>query len=133
MRNRPRKRRERSRRVVCVPVAGTRMAGDVLVERERELATLGAALVRMEGGNGVTVIIDGPAGIGKTRLLENARRLATHRGARCLSARGSPVEQSYSFEVLRQMLEPVLASEGFRPAATDAGDLALGSHRGSRC
>jgi DNA-binding CsgD family transcriptional regulator len=86
------------------------MAGEVLVERQRELAALGGAVTGLHDGTGVTVLIDGPAGIGKTRLLESVRDLSTRHGARFLRARGSPVEQSYSFGVLRQLLEPTLRS-----------------------
>jgi DNA-binding CsgD family transcriptional regulator len=55
------------------------------------------------------VLLEGPAGIGKTRLLAEARRLASDRGARTLTARGSEFEHDFAFGVARQLFEPLLA------------------------
>jgi DNA-binding CsgD family transcriptional regulator len=53
-------------------------AGDVFVGRARELEELGRALEATAAGGGATVLIEGEAGIGKTRL---ASELATRAGA----------------------------------------------------
>ena len=47
--------------------------GNGLFEREAELAALSAALAAARSGAGGLVVLDGPAGIGKSRLLAEAR------------------------------------------------------------
>ncbi|HEX8085486.1 MAG TPA: AAA family ATPase [Solirubrobacteraceae bacterium] len=83
-----------------------------LLEREAELAALGAALEAAAGGAGGLVVVEGPAGIGKTRLLREARERAARTGMRVLAARGSELERDFPFGVVRQLLEPaVLAAD----------------------
>jgi DNA-binding SARP family transcriptional activator/tetratricopeptide (TPR) repeat protein len=77
-----------------------------LADRERETAEIAAALAGLEDRTGRVVLIEGPAGIGKTRLLAEATRLALTGGHRVLSARGSQLERSFGFGVVRQLLEP---------------------------
>jgi tetratricopeptide (TPR) repeat protein len=77
-----------------------------LVERESELATLGA-VVRHAATDGQVVLIKGPAGIGKTRLLDVLRREAA--GFDVMGARGGVLESDIAFGVVRQLLEPRLA------------------------
>ena len=52
------------------------------------------------------VLVEGPAGIGKSRLLGEAMRLARAADARVLSARGSQLERSFGFGAVRQLFEP---------------------------
>ena len=67
-----------------------------------------AAAVRARAGG--MLLIEGPAGIGKTSLLEAAARIATGSGASVMRARGGELERSFSFGVVRQLLEtPVSA------------------------
>lgn len=70
------------------------------------------------------VLIEGQAGIGKTRLLREVRTRAT--GARVLAARGSQLEMEYGYGVVRQLFEPIVA--GADQAALFAG--AAGPSRG---
>jgi DNA-binding SARP family transcriptional activator len=79
-----------------------------LVDRERELAAVRAALDDLEAGEPRLLLVEGPAGIGKTRLLAEARRLAAERGVRVLAARGSQLERAFGFGVVRQLFEPEL-------------------------
>jgi predicted ATPase len=65
-----------------------RPAADSLVERESELAVIEARLGGIGDGHAAFVAIQGEAGIGKTSLLEAARRQARAQGLRVLSARG---------------------------------------------
>lgn len=58
-----------------------------LLERAREQAELDAVVASAHGGRGATVVIVGPAGIGKTALLGQARRAMEH-GFAVLAARG---------------------------------------------
>ena len=75
-----------------------------LFERARELAELEAALTAAANGEGSLVLVEGPAGIGKSRLLAEFRRRARGR-VTVLSARGSELEQDFAFGVVRQLLE----------------------------
>ncbi|MGI5245740.1 BTAD domain-containing putative transcriptional regulator [Dactylosporangium sp. CA-139066] len=76
-----------------------------LVDRDRELEELNAAVAEALGGQARLVLVEGPAGIGKTRLLTEARRTAAGRGARVLGARGSRLEKEYGFGAIRQLFE----------------------------
>ena len=91
--------------------AGSGIAGGglVLLEREAELAALRAMIEVARGGNGRFVAIEGNAGIGKTRLVGETRSLAATAGMRVLTARGGEREHEFSFGVVRQLFEPVLA------------------------
>src|SRR5262245_60950653 len=80
-----------------------------LLEREEDLAALRALVDAAASGNGGFALIEGSAGIGKTRLLAETRALGTEAGMRVLSARGGELEREFAFGVVRQLLEPLLA------------------------
>ena len=80
-----------------------------LLEREAELAALDALLAAARTG-GKLLAIEGPAGIGKTRLLAETRERAQASGMLVLAARGSELEHDFSYGVVRQLFEPLLAS-----------------------
>jgi DNA-binding CsgD family transcriptional regulator len=82
-----------------------------LLERERELAQLEAAVTSAAAGVGALAVVEGSAGIGKTRLLAAARRDARERGMRELTARGAALESDFPYGVVRQLLEPAVAAE----------------------
>ena len=54
------------------------------------------------------MLVEGPAGIGKTELLAAARSLAEEAGLVVAIARGSELERGFAFGVVRQLFEPVL-------------------------
>ena len=81
---------------------------NALLERELELVTLRGGLDRAAAGEGTLVLIEGPAGAGKTVLVRAARELANQTHVVALEARGSELEQSFGFGVVRQLLEPVV-------------------------
>jgi predicted ATPase len=66
------------------------------------------------------VLVEGPAGIGKTGLLAEARRLAGERSVTALGARGTQLEQDYPFGVVSQLFESELAATGDGSAAAAA-------------
>ena len=59
-------------------------------------------------GEGTLLLIEGPAGVGKTELTRAARAAAERAGVMPLEARGSELEQPFAFGVVRQLLEPVI-------------------------
>jgi DNA-binding CsgD family transcriptional regulator len=83
----------------------------VLVERERELETLREGLDRARAGEGTLLLIEGPAGVGKTALARAARAAAGRERITPLEAKGSELEQPFAFGVVRQLLEPLIGKE----------------------
>ncbi len=99
-----------------------------MLERERELGVLREGLDRARGGEGTLLLIEGPAGVGKTQLGREARAAAEHAGIAPLVARGSELEQPFAFGVVRQLLEPAISeaperTDVFRGAAHPAARL----------
>src|SRR5215207_6824091 len=94
-----------------------------LLERERELALLERGLADASAGRGRLVVVEGPPGIGKTALLGAARLLARERGVTVLSARGAPLEQNFSYGVVRQLFEPFVVASG----GPESGELLTGA------
>ena len=92
---------------------------DGLLERDRELAALERLIEGARDEGGRVVLIEGPAGIGKTRLLGAAREHAA-RGMTVLTARCSELEREFSFGAVRQLFEPV-ARDAERRARLLAG------------
>src|SRR6185503_17978739 len=58
---------------------------------------------------GQLVLIEGPAGLGKTSLLKEALHTAAGLGFTCLRARASELERDFPYGCVRQLLEPALA------------------------
>ncbi|HWI04528.1 MAG TPA: AAA family ATPase, partial [Acidimicrobiales bacterium] len=81
-----------------------------LVERTAELEVLDEAVGAAGDGRGGVVVIEGPAGIGKTSLLEEARRLATAGAMGVLAGQGAVLERDFGFGAVRQLFEPMLAA-----------------------
>lgn len=91
--------------------------GDLpLYERTRELEELTALMANAREGAGQLAVVEGPAGIGKTRLLTEARVGAQKADMRVLAARGLELEREFAYGVVRGLFEPVLnrASEDER-------------------
>ena len=102
----------------------------MLLEREPELRRMQEAIRHAGSGAGGLVVIGGPAGIGKTALLQAAAGMAEQAGVRVLRGRGSDLEQEFAFGVVRQLFEGPLARAGveqrealLRGAAQLAGPL----------
>ncbi len=80
-----------------------------LLERERELAQLEALLAEARAGTGRLLLVEGVAGLGKTRLLRETRRRADGSGMRVLAARATELERDFPFGVVRQLFEGAVA------------------------
>jgi DNA-binding CsgD family transcriptional regulator len=88
----------------------SRTAGRALFERDAEIAEIFSAVEQAWDGIGGLLAIEGRAGMGKTRLVAEARAAAEERGFQILFARSSELEQDFAYCVLRQLFEPLLAS-----------------------
>ena len=84
-----------------------------MLERDEELAALSAAVAAAATGHGALVLVEGPAGIGKTTLL----RAACRGDLRILTARGLALEQGFPYGIVRQLLDPVRREEGLLDGA----------------
>ena len=87
---------------------------DGLYERDAELAALSRALRAARDGTGGLVVVEGPAGIGKSRLLAEARDIAGGQGHVVRTARGIDLEQNAPFGVATGLFATSVA------AATDS-------------
>ena len=90
-------------------MSGATGAGANVLERDAELARIEGAVARAQDGHGSLLVVEGPAGIGKSALIGAARALSDAAGARTLRARGGELERDFAFGVVRQLLEPALA------------------------
>jgi DNA-binding CsgD family transcriptional regulator len=95
--------------------------GAPLLERDRELAALDALIGQAAAGQARLALIEGPAGIGKTRLVAEARQRAVEKGFRLLAAQGGEFEQEFPFGVVRQLLEPAVVEDEALALAGAAG------------
>src|SRR5438046_2857468 len=83
-----------------------------LLEREREIERVRTALRAAGQRAGTALVIEGAAGMGKSRLLEGARARASDLGYRVLAARATEFEQGLPFGVVRQLFErPLLEAD----------------------
>src|SRR5437764_2052994 len=99
---------KKSRRI-WGPTEGSRVsAAPDLLEREGELAQLGALVDAAREGAGRLVLVEGGAGIGKTRLLAAARGRGAEAGMEVLHARGGELEREFPFGIVRQLFERTL-------------------------
>ncbi|HTE64115.1 MAG TPA: AAA family ATPase [Solirubrobacteraceae bacterium] len=98
---------------------------DALLERESELETLVQVLSAAQAGRGQVVLVEGPPGVGKTRLLDAARELAEAAGVNVLAARGAELERDLPFGVAQQLLEPPVELLGAASTDRAADDRSL--------
>src|SRR5260370_38245626 len=85
------------------------MDNGLLLERDRELGQIRRHLQRALDSQGSVLIIEGPAGIGKTTMLTSARDAAKGEGFRVLRPRGAQLAREYRFGVVRIRVGLLLA------------------------
>jgi hypothetical protein len=81
-----------------------------LLERDAALERIDQRLRGAIGGGGSLVVVEGPAGIGKTRLVLVAAQRGRELGLATLTACGSELERDFAYGVVRQLLEAPLAA-----------------------
>ena len=77
----------------------------VLIEREAELEALRRALAAARAAEGAIVVVEAPAGNGKTTLLRALREQALAERFRVLSASGAELERDFPFGLVLQLFE----------------------------
>ena len=84
--------------------------GQALLERDAALARIDQCLREAIAGAGSLLLVEGPAGIGKTRLIVAAGRHGRELGLTTLSARGSELERDFAYGLVRQLFEAPLVA-----------------------
>ena len=85
--------------------------GQALLERDAALARIDQRQRDAIAGRGSLLLLEGPAGIGKTRLVLAAGWHGRELGLTTLSARGSELERDFAYGLVRQLFEaPVVAA-----------------------
>ena len=89
------------------------MTGDQvpLLERDPELTAFAVRAAMAVEGQGSVLVVRGPAGTGKSRLLAEMRSSGLALGMHVLAARGSVSEQELELGVAHQLLSPLLPLE----------------------
>ena len=78
-----------------------------LLDRDAELGALERRLGAIRSGEGRVVVVEGPAGIGKSSLLAAVARSAGEDGMTVAGTRGGPLEQDAVWGTARDLLEPL--------------------------
>jgi ATP/maltotriose-dependent transcriptional regulator MalT len=91
-------------------------SGAELLERAPAVATVGLALDALRAGSGSALFVVAAAGMGKTSVLEVARRTATSAGFKVASAVGSRMEMGVPFGMVGQAIVALGGSELEDPA-----------------
>lgn len=87
--------------------------GRGIIGRKMEQHSIQRMIEGIKNGKGALVLLDGPAGVGKTRLLEFVRRIAREQGEmKCLTWNGAPVLNATPFSGWQGFLMSLV---GMRP------------------
>jgi DNA-binding CsgD family transcriptional regulator len=97
--------------------------------RRAELERFEAHLERVAAGSFQAVLVEGEAGVGKSRLLAAVLERARDRGFRVLLGHGDEVERTRPFGPLVDALGPAAAAEG--PQRTDIAAMLTGGPAGT--
>ncbi len=87
-----------------------RPSSSVFVGREKEFAELQRRLNNAISGEGQLAVVAGEAGIGKTRLLEELKNLATVRKIRVLYGRFVEQDRAFSYQGFSELIEDAFRS-----------------------
>lgn len=97
-----------------------------LIGRARELATLSMLMATVKGGDGRIAIIGGEAGIGKSRLAAETRRVAIAQGFLVAQGQSFQADATYPYAPLLDLLRgylsaqlPAIVADGQEPLARE--------------
>src|SRR5437868_1548972 len=96
----------------------------IVIGRTAELTALHLLLERAKSGKGQVVLLSGEAGIGKSRLVAEAKNYATAQGFLPLQGQCFPTDRSCPYAPLLDLLRSHLATSSPEEVATDMGSLA---------
>lgn len=94
---------------MCAEHLAPPVAPPMPLEREGEMESIRRVLADSSAGHGRLLVIEGPSGIGKSRLMEAARNMAEAQGMDVLQARGGELETDYAFSVVLRLFESRLS------------------------
>jgi DNA-binding CsgD family transcriptional regulator len=80
----------------------------VLFERHAELRVIADLMREVDRGTGSVVLLEAPAGLGKSALLDHAAASAVNAGLLVLRARGHQLEREFGWGVARSLFEGLL-------------------------
>jgi hypothetical protein len=83
-----------------------------LLDRETEVGAITMRARDAIEGRGSVLLVEGPAGIGKTALMRAGRLIAAELGLSALIARGAELERDFGFGVVRQLFESLIDQNG---------------------
>jgi DNA-binding NarL/FixJ family response regulator len=95
-----------------------------LLDRDVELGALARQLTRVRNGAGRVIVVEGPAGIGKSSVLTAVAGAVEAGDVRVLRARGGPLERDAAWGVARQLFEPLRSSPEWSRLTVGAAALA---------
>src|SRR6266480_2315402 len=96
----------------------------VLIGRRAELTTLHLLIDQARSGKGQIALLSGEAGIGKSRLLAEAKTYATAQGFLLLQGQCFPTDPSCPYAPLLELLRSHFATSSPEQVATEMGSLA---------
>ncbi len=96
----------------------------ILIGRQSELTTLHALVDRAKSAQGQIVLISGEAGIGKSRLVTEAKIYAKEQGFLLLRGNCFPTDRSYPYAPILDLLRSSQAKELLATYTTDLEPLA---------
>jgi len=111
------------------PLPFAPLSTDALVERGRELSAIDVLIAQLLAGRGGRLVIDGPAGIGKSTLLAFAAERAAAAGVMVRFAQASELSGQVAFAAARELLgedwpDDAASSEAVAAGARATFDLA---------
>ncbi|MDF2728899.1 MAG: hypothetical protein K0T01_685 [Acidimicrobiia bacterium] len=89
-----------------------RLSDGGLVGRDRERGVVASRLAQLHSGEGGTILIEGPAGIGKSRLLKDFIEQAELLGTTIITSTGEEIESATAFYAWRPVLRQLFGGEG---------------------
>ena len=117
-------------------VGGQRLVTPPIRGRAGELKVIGALVTALVQGRGGVLVIEGPPGIGKSRLLTEVMALADKGGVRTLFGEAFEYQQTVPFFALFMATlradPPVGRRRGVAPAGRLGGSALLGGARSGR-
>src|SRR5438477_1819831 len=96
----------------------------IVIGRTAELTALHLLLERAKSGKGQVVLLSGEAGIGKSRLVAEAKTYATAQGFLLLQGQCFPTDRSCPYAPLLDLLRSHLATSSREQVDTEMGSLA---------